>query len=214
MRHGTLVDRSCTLQRTCSIHVEASGTSCIMIMRTRQNQPCPDPEPVSARGGAAARARGRCGAAAGGGGPGASAGAQRRAGGGTAAPPAAGARQRLQPRHHHHPRQPALRTGLCCVVHHRYVQCGILTFCGIKILNLSLHEAEQQRVREAAAERQREVEGRERLRALNAAQEEVLQLHQLLEPANAFNHATIITRGNQLCAQVSAVLYATEEMRP
>ncbi|XP_063048753.1 mRNA export factor GLE1-like isoform X5 [Engraulis encrasicolus] len=74
-----------------------------------------------------------------------------------------------------------------------------------QILNLSLHEAEQQRVREAAVERQREAEGRERLRALNAAQEEVLQLHQLLEPANAFNHATIITRGNQLCAQVSAV---------
>ncbi|XP_063042947.1 mRNA export factor GLE1-like [Engraulis encrasicolus] len=81
-----------------------------------------------------------------------------------------------------------------------------------QILDLSLHEAEQQRVREAAAERQREAEGRERLRALNAAQEEVLQLHQLLEPANAFNHATIITRGNQLCAQVSAVLYATEEV--
>lgn len=52
----------------------------------------------------------------------------------------------------------------------------------MKILNLRLREAEQQRLREAELERQRQVEGRERHRAINAIQEEVLQLNQLLQP--------------------------------
>ncbi|XP_041956497.1 nucleoporin GLE1 [Alosa sapidissima] len=81
----------------------------------------------------------------------------------------------------------------------------------IKILNLRLREAEQQRVREAELERQRQAEGRERLRALNAVQEEVLQLHQLLEPNTALDHAAIITRANQLCSQVSEVVRTTAE---
>ncbi|XP_012673235.2 nucleoporin GLE1 isoform X1 [Clupea harengus] len=81
----------------------------------------------------------------------------------------------------------------------------------IKILNLRLREAEQQRVREAELERQRQTDGRERLRALNAVQEEVLQLHQLLEPATALDHASLITRGNQLCSQVSEVVRTTAE---
>ncbi|KAK3539452.1 hypothetical protein QTP70_008502 [Hemibagrus guttatus] len=42
----------------------------------------------------------------------------------------------------------------------------------MKILNLRLREAEQQRLREAELERQRQLEGRDRLRALNAIQEE------------------------------------------
>lgn len=81
-----------------------------------------------------------------------------------------------------------------------------------QILNLRLREAEQQRLREAELERQRQAEGRERLRALNAVQEEVLQLHQLLEPATALDHATLITRGNQLCSQVSEVVRTTAEV--
>ncbi|XP_076859535.1 mRNA export factor GLE1 [Brachyhypopomus gauderio] len=86
-----------------------------------------------------------------------------------------------------------------------------------KILNLRLREAEQQRLREAELERQRQVEGRERLRTLNAIQEEVLQLNQLLEPAPptqpgpTLDHTSYITRGNQLCSQVSEVIRTTAE---
>uniref|UniRef100_A0A671RHL4 mRNA export factor GLE1 n=1 Tax=Sinocyclocheilus anshuiensis TaxID=1608454 RepID=A0A671RHL4_9TELE len=81
----------------------------------------------------------------------------------------------------------------------------------MKILNLRLREAEQQRLREAELERQRQVEGRERHRAINAIQEEVLQLNQLLQPRPstltdpALDHTPYITRGNQLCSQVSEV---------
>lgn len=87
----------------------------------------------------------------------------------------------------------------------------------MKILNLRLREAEQQRLREAELERQRQTEGRERLRALNAIQEEVLQLNQLLQPALPTqsgptpDHAPYITRGNQLCSQVSEVVRNTTE---
>uniref|UniRef100_A0AAY4DXT5 mRNA export factor GLE1 n=1 Tax=Denticeps clupeoides TaxID=299321 RepID=A0AAY4DXT5_9TELE len=84
-----------------------------------------------------------------------------------------------------------------------------------QILNLRMREAEQQRLREAELERQRQADGRERLRTLNAIQEEVLQLNQLLEPATSTqtapttDHASYITRGNQLCSQVSEVVRAT-----
>ncbi|KAJ8388746.1 hypothetical protein AAFF_G00129790 [Aldrovandia affinis] len=87
----------------------------------------------------------------------------------------------------------------------------------MKILNLRLREAEQQRLREAELERQRQVEGRERLRALNAIQEEVLQLNQLLEPSApsqatpSLDLASYSTRGNQLCSQVSEVVRTTAE---
>uniref|UniRef100_A0AAY5EE40 mRNA export factor GLE1 n=1 Tax=Electrophorus electricus TaxID=8005 RepID=A0AAY5EE40_ELEEL len=87
-----------------------------------------------------------------------------------------------------------------------------------KILNLRLREMEQQRLREAELERQRQVEGRERLRTLNAIQEEVLQLNQLLEPAPpahlglSVDHTSYITRGNQLCSQVSEVIRTTAEV--
>ncbi|KTF86085.1 hypothetical protein cypCar_00025967 [Cyprinus carpio] len=90
----------------------------------------------------------------------------------------------------------------------------------MKILNLRLREAEQQRLREAELERQRQVEGRERHRAINAIQEEVLQLNQLLQPRpstqtdSALDHTPYITRGNQLCSQVSEVVPASaDEMR-
>lgn len=82
----------------------------------------------------------------------------------------------------------------------------------LKISNLRLREAEQQRLREAELERQRQVEGRERQRAINAIQEEVLQLNQLLQPRPsthtdpALDHTPYITRGNQLCSQVSEVV--------
>ncbi|XP_059360267.1 mRNA export factor GLE1-like [Carassius carassius] len=82
----------------------------------------------------------------------------------------------------------------------------------MKISNLRLREAEQQRLREAELERQRQVEGRERHRAINAIQEEVLQLNQLLQPRPsthtdpALDHTPYITRGNQLCSQVSEVV--------
>uniref|UniRef100_A0A671RHG5 mRNA export factor GLE1 n=1 Tax=Sinocyclocheilus anshuiensis TaxID=1608454 RepID=A0A671RHG5_9TELE len=85
----------------------------------------------------------------------------------------------------------------------------------MKILNLRLREAEQQRLREAELERQRQVEGRERHRAINAIQEEVLQLNQLLQPRPstltdpALDHTPYITRGNQLCSQVSEVVPAS-----
>ncbi|XP_051964023.1 mRNA export factor GLE1 [Xyrauchen texanus] len=87
----------------------------------------------------------------------------------------------------------------------------------MKILNLRLREAEQQRLREAELERQKQMEGRERLRTLNAIQEEVLQLNQLLHPATptqpgpAPDHTPYITRGNQLCSQVSEVVRTTTE---
>ncbi|XP_052419879.1 mRNA export factor GLE1-like [Carassius gibelio] len=82
----------------------------------------------------------------------------------------------------------------------------------LKISNLRVREAEQQRLREAELERQRQVEGRERQRAINAIQEEVLQLNQLLQPRPsthtdpALDHTPYITRGNQLCSQVSEVV--------
>ncbi|XP_077063011.1 mRNA export factor GLE1 isoform X1 [Siphateles boraxobius] len=87
----------------------------------------------------------------------------------------------------------------------------------MKILNLRLREMEQQRLREAELERQRQVEGRERHRAINAIQEEVLQLNQLLQPRpsthtdSALDHAPYITRGNQLCSQVSDVVPASAD---
>lgn len=87
----------------------------------------------------------------------------------------------------------------------------------MKILNLRLREAEQQRLREAELERQRQTEGRERLRALNAIQEEVLQLNQQLQPGPPAqagpspDHTSYMTRGNQLCSQVSEVVRTTTE---
>ncbi|XP_043103517.1 nucleoporin GLE1 [Puntigrus tetrazona] len=87
----------------------------------------------------------------------------------------------------------------------------------MKILNLRLREAEQQRLREAELERQRQVDGRERHRAINAIQEEVLQLNQLLQPRPsahadpALDHTPYITRGNQLCSQVSDVVPAAAD---
>ncbi|XP_069039419.1 mRNA export factor GLE1 isoform X1 [Lepisosteus oculatus] len=84
----------------------------------------------------------------------------------------------------------------------------------MKILNLRLREAEQQRLREAELERQRQAEGRVRLRALDAIQEEVLQLHQLLQPDPArlpLDPSAYVTRGNQLCGQVSEVIRTTAE---
>lgn len=87
-----------------------------------------------------------------------------------------------------------------------------------QILNLRLREAEQQRLREAEFERQRQVEGRERLRALNAVQEEILQLNQLLEPTAPTQSGpspdltSYSTRANQLCSQVSEVVRMTAEV--
>ncbi|CAL8293928.1 unnamed protein product [Gadus morhua 'NCC'] len=82
----------------------------------------------------------------------------------------------------------------------------------MKILNLRLREAEQQRVREAGLERQRLEDGRDRLRNLNSIQEEILQLNQLLEAGPAPDDITVyITRGNQLCSQVSEVVRTTAE---
>ncbi|TTP43323.1 Nucleoporin GLE1 [Bagarius yarrelli] len=86
-----------------------------------------------------------------------------------------------------------------------------------QILNLRLREAEEQRLRVAELERQRQLEGRDRLRALNAIQEEVLRLNQLLEPASytqtsqTLDCISYVTRGNQLCSQVSEVVRATTE---
>ncbi len=90
----------------------------------------------------------------------------------------------------------------------------------LQILNLRLREAEQQRLREVELERQRQVEGRERHRAINAIQEEVLQLNQLLQPRPsthtdlALDHTPYITRGNQLCSQVSEVVPASADVSP
>lgn len=87
----------------------------------------------------------------------------------------------------------------------------------MKILNLRVREAEQQRLREAELERQRQLEGRDRRRALNAIQEEILQLNQLLEPTISTqagplaDGASYVTRGNQLCSQVSEVVRTTAE---
>ncbi|KAJ3604138.1 hypothetical protein NHX12_028879 [Muraenolepis orangiensis] len=79
----------------------------------------------------------------------------------------------------------------------------------MKILNLRLREAEQQRV----LERQRQDEGSDRRRNLNSIQEEILQLNRLLEPGPGPPHdtAVYITRGNQLCSQVSEVVRTTAE---
>lgn len=73
-------------------------------------------------------------------------------------------------------------------------------------------------MREVEFERQRQVEGRERLRALNAIQEEILQLNQLLEPAAPTQSGpspdltSYSTRANQLCSQVSEVVRMTAEV--
>ena len=69
-------------------------------------------------------------------------------------------------------------------------------------------------MREAGLERQRQEEGRDSLRNLNSIQEEILQLNQLLEPGPAPDDITAyITRGNQLCSQVSEVVRTTAEVR-
>lgn len=69
-------------------------------------------------------------------------------------------------------------------------------------------------MREEGLERQRQEEGRDRLRNLNAIQEEILQLNQLLEPGPApHDNTAYITRGNQLCSQVSEVVRTTAEVR-
>lgn len=88
----------------------------------------------------------------------------------------------------------------------------------MKVMNLRLREAEQQRLREAELERQRQTEGRERLRNLNSIQEKILQLNQQLEPSTQTNtdlppasQSSYSTRGNQLCSQVSEVVRKTAE---
>lgn len=87
-----------------------------------------------------------------------------------------------------------------------------------QILKLRLREAEQQRLR-AEVERQRQVEGRERLRNLNTIQEEVLQLNQQLDPSTQSKldvtpsgFSSFSARGNQLCSQVSEVVRKTAEV--
>lgn len=86
----------------------------------------------------------------------------------------------------------------------------------IRIMNLRMRDLEQQRLREAELEKQRQAEGRERLRSLNSIQEEILRLNQLLEPAAradlpAASLASLSSRGNQLCSQVSEVVRKTAE---
>lgn len=87
----------------------------------------------------------------------------------------------------------------------------------MKILNLRLREAEQQRLREEELEKQRQVEGRERLRNLNSIQEEILQLNQVLDaqqdPSDVLVQSlpSLCQRGNQLCSQVSEVVRKTTE---
>ncbi|XP_061752112.1 mRNA export factor GLE1 isoform X2 [Nerophis ophidion] len=90
----------------------------------------------------------------------------------------------------------------------------------LKILNLRVREAEQQRLREAELERQRQTEGKERLRNLNSIQEEILQLNQLLESSTQNKttaHPSSVgkynTRGNQFCSQVSEVVQKTAEVQ-
>lgn len=87
-----------------------------------------------------------------------------------------------------------------------------------QILKLRLREAEQQRLR-AEVERQRQIEGRERLRNLNTIQEEILQLNQLLDPSTQSKldvtpagFSSFSARGNQLCSQVSEVVRKTTEV--
>lgn len=85
-----------------------------------------------------------------------------------------------------------------------------------QILKLRLREAEQQRLR-AEVERQRQVEGRERLRNLNTIQEEVLQLNQQLDLStqsklDVTGLSSFSARGNQLCSQVSEVVRKTAEV--
>lgn len=87
-----------------------------------------------------------------------------------------------------------------------------------QILKLRLREAEQQRLR-AEVERQRQIEGRERLRNLNTIQEEILQLNQLLDPSTQSKldvtpagFSSFSARGNQLCSQVSEVVRKTAEV--
>uniref|UniRef100_A0A8C6M8V4 mRNA export factor GLE1 n=1 Tax=Nothobranchius furzeri TaxID=105023 RepID=A0A8C6M8V4_NOTFU len=74
------------------------------------------------------------------------------------------------------------------------------------------------RLREAELEKQRQTEGRERLRNLNNIQEEILQLNQLLEPSSQTDSAlsasslgSYSARGNHLCSQVSEVARKTAE---
>uniref|UniRef100_A0A1A8QKA6 mRNA export factor GLE1 n=1 Tax=Nothobranchius pienaari TaxID=704102 RepID=A0A1A8QKA6_9TELE len=74
------------------------------------------------------------------------------------------------------------------------------------------------RLREAELEKQRQTEGRERLRNLNNIQEEILQLNQLLEPSSqtdselsASSLGSYSARGNHLCSQVSEVARKTAE---
>lgn len=89
------------------------------------------------------------------------------------------------------------------------------------MINLRLREAAQQRLRQAELERQRQVEGRERLRNLNTIQEEILQLNQQLDPSTQSQNdaplaslSSLRTRGNQLCSQVSEVVRRTTEVSP
>ncbi|TNM90083.1 hypothetical protein fugu_004317 [Takifugu bimaculatus] len=88
----------------------------------------------------------------------------------------------------------------------------------MKVINLRLREAAQQRLRLAELERQRQVEGRERLRNLNTIQEEILQLNQQLDPSTLSKDdaplaslTPLSARGNQLCSQVSEVVRRTAE---
>uniref|UniRef100_A0A1A8FML5 mRNA export factor GLE1 n=3 Tax=Nothobranchius korthausae TaxID=1143690 RepID=A0A1A8FML5_9TELE len=74
------------------------------------------------------------------------------------------------------------------------------------------------RLREAELEKQRQTEGRERLRNLNNIQEEILQLNQLLEPSSQTDSELSVSilgsysaRGNHLCSQVSEVARKTAE---
>uniref|UniRef100_A0A4W3J5D3 mRNA export factor GLE1 n=1 Tax=Callorhinchus milii TaxID=7868 RepID=A0A4W3J5D3_CALMI len=84
-------------------------------------------------------------------------------------------------------------------------------------LNLKLREAEQQRQRQEELERQRQAEGRERLRRLNAIQEEVLQLNMQIEPNSKHKElvgldlSVYTNRGNQLCSLVSGIIKPTSE---
>eukprot|EP00062_Callorhinchus_milii_P014879 gi/632964515/ref/XP_007898434.1/ PREDICTED: nucleoporin GLE1 [Callorhinchus milii] len=86
-----------------------------------------------------------------------------------------------------------------------------------KNLNLKLREAEQQRQRQEELERQRQAEGRERLRRLNAIQEEVLQLNMQIEPNSKHKElvgldlSVYTNRGNQLCSLVSGIIKPTSE---
>lgn len=76
-----------------------------------------------------------------------------------------------------------------------------------------------QRLREAELEKQKQAEGREKLRNLNTIQEEILQLNQLLEPSTQTitdlppsSLSSYSSRGNQLCSQVSEVVRKTAQV--